>query len=53
MRKRRKNELDKKENKPVNYFFNDFSESDDEQLDNKQQGKKHVLDLDIPNYEEL
>jgi len=37
----------------VNYFFNDFAESDEEKLDNKPQRKKHVPDLDIPNYEEL
>ncbi|GAB1859554.1 Zinc finger HIT domain-containing protein 6 [Camponotus japonicus] len=52
-RKRRKNEFVKKENEPVNYFFNDFAESDEEKLDNKPQRKKHVPDLDIPNYEEL
>ena len=51
-RKRRRNGFDKKEDEPVNYFFNDFSESDDEKLDNKQQ-RQNTPDLDIPNYEEL
>ncbi|KAM0731063.1 Box C/D snoRNA protein 1 [Formica fusca] len=53
VRKRRKNEFIKKENEPINYFFNDFSGSDDEKLDNKQQKKEHSPELDIPNYEEL
>ncbi|XP_050456431.1 box C/D snoRNA protein 1 [Cataglyphis hispanica] len=52
-KKRRRNEFIKKENEPVNYFFNDFSESDDEKLDNKQQKKEHSPELNIPNYEEL
>ncbi|XP_072764854.1 box C/D snoRNA protein 1 [Anoplolepis gracilipes] len=52
--RKRRNEFDKKENESVNYFFNDFSESDDEKLDDKkQQRKKRLPDLNIPNYEEL
>ncbi|XP_012219228.1 box C/D snoRNA protein 1 [Linepithema humile] len=41
----------KKENGAVNYFFNDFSESDDERIDNKLQEKKS--DFNIPHYEDL
>ncbi|XP_011860089.1 PREDICTED: box C/D snoRNA protein 1 isoform X2 [Vollenhovia emeryi] len=35
---------------PVNYFFNDFSGSDDEKTDTKPKRKRS---LDIPNYEDL
>lgn len=40
-----------KKNEPVNYFFNDFSGSDDEKTDPKL--KKRKQSLDIPNYEDL
>ncbi|KYN15497.1 Box C/D snoRNA protein 1, partial [Trachymyrmex cornetzi] len=42
---------DNKKDEPVNYFFNDFSDSDDENTDNKVKKKKGSLN--IPNYEEL
>lgn len=41
----------KKVDEPINYFFNDFSGSDDEKTDDKRKKKKRSLD--IPNYEEL
>lgn len=44
---------EKKSNDAVNYFFNDFSESDDEKTNNELDEKKRSLDLNIPNYEEL
>ncbi|XP_071646150.1 box C/D snoRNA protein 1 [Temnothorax longispinosus] len=40
-----------KKNKPINYFFNDLSDSDDEKTDVKFKRKKQSLD--IPNYEDL
>ncbi|KAG5325259.1 BCD1 protein, partial [Pseudoatta argentina] len=42
---------DNKKDEPVNYFFNDFSDSDNENTDNKVKKKKRSLN--IPNYEEL
>ncbi|EFN81051.1 box C/D snoRNA protein 1 [Harpegnathos saltator] len=53
---RRKN-IDKstekeKESKPVNYFFNDFSESDDEKIDGSHENKQSNS-LNIPHYEQL
>ncbi|KAL6255336.1 hypothetical protein P5V15_013675 [Pogonomyrmex californicus] len=50
-RKRYNDNRFKKEDEPVNYFFNDFSGSDDEKTDNK--SKKSRQSLDIPYYEHL
>lgn len=42
---------DNKKDGPVNYFFNDFSGSDDEKPDHKVKRKRQSLN--IPNYKEL
>ncbi|XP_012543510.1 box C/D snoRNA protein 1 isoform X2 [Monomorium pharaonis] len=52
VRKRYNNDNGNKKDEPVNYFFNDFSDSDDDKrTENKIKRKKQSLD--IPNYEEL
>lgn len=44
----------KKKNEPINYFFNDFSDSDDDGHDNvKKQKRNRLSDLNIPAYDEL
>ncbi|XP_032675875.1 box C/D snoRNA protein 1 isoform X2 [Odontomachus brunneus] len=47
------NATKKKESDPVNYFFNDFFGSDDEDIDDKSCKNKHSTGFDIPYYEEL
>lgn len=48
------NTTKKKESEPVNFFFNNFAESDDEEdADNNSHKNKHSTDIDIPYYEEL
>ncbi|XP_014473577.1 PREDICTED: box C/D snoRNA protein 1 [Dinoponera quadriceps] len=38
---------------PINYFFNDFSEFDDENMSDRLHRDKYSTGLDIPYYEEL
>lgn len=46
-------DAEKKQEDPVNYFFNDFSDSDNEKTDNGLQNKGHSSDLNITSYDEL
>lgn len=38
---------------PVNYFFDDFSESDDEKVNKKSEQSEPSFVLEIPRYEDL
>lgn len=52
-KKRIDSTTEKKGNEPINYFFNDFSGSDDEDKDNRLHKNQQSTGLDIPYYEEL
>lgn len=51
--KEKSNATEKKKKEAVNYFFNDFSASDDEDMDNGSRKKKYSTAFNMPYYEEL